>query len=171
MASDMRSLGGKDADIPSHGLENGGVSDGKHECCYDCDDEKLSLPGVNGKSSLIESHTEGKSSVAICGVCGDHADDLVKEATDSKSRSSHVEVADHDSHLAGRKGSCMAAADLPHESEIEQAGGTLEGLFFFNDEEEDDSDWEPTNHLAVNRWFCLNCTMPNMAEIAYCLVR
>jgi histone deacetylase 6 len=147
MASGMKPLGGKEADIPC-------------QCRYD--DGKLTLPGVNGNASLIESHAEGKSY---------HADDLVEEVKVSKPRSAPVEIADHDSRMDVKKGSCMAADDLPQESEIEQPGGTLEDLFFFNDEEEDDSDWEPTTHLAVNRWFCLNCTMQNMAETTFCFVR
>jgi histone deacetylase 6 len=152
MASGMKPLGGKEADIPC-------------QCRYG--DGKLTLPGVNGNASLIESHAEGKSY---------HADDLVEEVKVSKPRSAPVEIADHDSRMDVKKGSCMAADDLPQESEIEQPGGTLEDLFFFNDEEEDDSDWEPTTHLptthlAVNRWFCLNCTMQNMAETTFCFVR
>jgi len=56
----------------------------------------------------------------------------------------------------------MAADDLPQEAEIEQAGDTLDDMLFFNKEEEDDSDWESTTRLAINRCFFLNNTMPNM---------
>ena len=56
----------------------------------------------------------------------------------------------------------MAADDLPQEAEIEQAGDTLDDILVFNKEEEDDSDWESTTRLAINRCFFLNYTMPNM---------
>ncbi|KAK3124510.1 hypothetical protein QOZ80_7BG0587590 [Eleusine coracana subsp. coracana] len=172
MASDMNPHGGKKASMASHGLENSGVSDqashGKCQCCCGGD----GTPSLPGNSSLVGSHTEGKSSIEICGVCSfdsDHADDLVEEVRSSKSRSSHVEIADNNSCLDVKKESCLAADNLPQESEIEQAGGTLEDLFFFSEDEEDDSDWEPTSRLAVNRWFCLNCTWPNIDEITFCM--
>ncbi|GJN10196.1 hypothetical protein PR202_ga28270 [Eleusine coracana subsp. coracana] len=68
--------------MASHGLENSGVSDqashGKCQCCCGGD----GTPSLPGNSSLVGSHTEGKSSIEICGVCSfdsDHADDLVEE--------------------------------------------------------------------------------------------
>ncbi|XP_062189050.1 histone deacetylase 15 isoform X2 [Phragmites australis] len=174
MASDMRPLSGKKVEIPSRGLENCVVSDQAcHGKCESCDgDGKSSCAGANAISSLIESHNEGKASKENSGACSfncDHADAIVEEVRRSIARSGHVESADRDVCLDGKSGSCMAGDDLPQESEREQAGGTVDDLFFFNDEEEDDSDWEPTTHLVVNRWFCLNCTVPNMDELAYCL--
>ncbi|TVU41527.1 hypothetical protein EJB05_15055, partial [Eragrostis curvula] len=156
MASDMRPLGGKKVEMPSHGLEKCGVSDQAcHGKCQSCDgDGKPSLAGVNVNSPLIESHTEVKAS---------------KENGGAHSFDVDVEIADHECCLDGNMGSCMAGDDLPQGSDIEQAGGTLEDLFFLNEEEEDDSDWEPTSRHVMNRWFCLNCTMPNMDGLSHCL--
>ncbi|KAL6647008.1 hypothetical protein ACP70R_014445 [Stipagrostis hirtigluma subsp. patula] len=171
MASDMKPPAGKKGEIPSRGLENCGVSDQPcHDKCQSSDaDGKLSCAGANGISSLIERMTSKEN----CGACSsncDQSDTSLEEANDSLARSGHVEDAYHDGCLLGKNGSCMTSDDLPHESEREQAGGTLEDLFLFNDEEEDDSDWEPAaTRLVVNRWFCLNCTMPNMDEITHCL--
>lgn len=35
-------------------------------------------------------------------------------------------------------------------------------------DEEDDSDWEPINHLVIKKWFCGNCTMPNFDDVGHC---
>ncbi|KAI0527013.1 hypothetical protein KFK09_002609 [Dendrobium nobile] len=35
-------------------------------------------------------------------------------------------------------------------------------------DEEDDSDWEPVNHLVFKKWFCSNCTMPNFDDVYHC---
>lgn len=43
----------------------------------------------------------------------------------------------------------------------------------FGDDEDDDSDWEPSAlpaHSAVEipKWFCLNCTMLNIGDDSHC---
>ncbi|KAK3189930.1 hypothetical protein Dsin_029491 [Dipteronia sinensis] len=41
----------------------------------------------------------------------------------------------------------------------------------FDDEDEDDSDWEPMQkHVEIKKWFCTNCTMVNLddVDIVYC---
>ncbi|OEL34404.1 Histone deacetylase 15 [Dichanthelium oligosanthes] len=174
MASDMKPLNGQKGETPSHVVENCGVSDQAcHGKCQNCgSDVKPFCAEVNAISSLIGSHTDGKASKENCGVCGFvdvRTDALVEGIKGSVARSGHVESADPDGCLTVENGSCMAVDDLQQEFEIEQAGGTLEDLFFSDDEEEDDSDWEPAGSLVVNRWFCLNCTMPNVDEITYCL--
>ncbi|PKU64419.1 histone deacetylase 15 [Dendrobium catenatum] len=56
----------------------------------------------------------------------------------------------------------------------EQRGNTLCDLHhqenYGDDEydEEDDSDWEPVNHLVFKKWFCSNCTMPNFDDVYHC---
>lgn len=35
-------------------------------------------------------------------------------------------------------------------------------------DEEDDSDWEPINHLVIKKWFCSNCTMSNFDDVFLC---
>ncbi|CAL5091293.1 unnamed protein product [Urochloa decumbens] len=172
--TDMKPLSDQKDEIPSRAVENCGVSDQAcHGKCQSCDnDVKPFCAEVNGISSLIGSHTDGKALKENCGACSftcDHADALVEDIKGSVARSDHVENADPDGCLTAKNGSCMAVDDLPQEFEREQAGGTLEELFFSNDEEEDDSDWDPTSSLVVNRWFCLNCTMPNVGGVTNCL--
>jgi histone deacetylase 6 len=137
-------------------VENCGVFD--HAChgkCQSCDsDVKPSCGEVNGISSLIGSHTDGKASKENCGAC-----------------TFTYDCADLDGCLIATNGSCMAVDELTQEFEREQAGATLEDLVFSNDEEDDDSDWDPASSLVTNRWFCLNCTMPNVDVVMYCLVR
>ena len=147
MASDMQPLSGHE--IPSRVVENCGVSD--HAChgkCQSCDsDVKPSCAEVNGISLSIGSHTDGKASKETC------------------------DCADPDGCLIATNGSCMAIDELTQEFEREQAGAALEDLVFSNDEEEDDSDWDPASSLVMNRWFCLNCTLPNVDAVMYCLVK
>jgi histone deacetylase 6 len=129
---------------------------------------------VDGVSSLTGGHTDVKASKENCGACSlnnDRADSLEEEVKGSTARIGHVESADPDGCVDVKKESFMAVDDLPQEFEGEQAGATLEDLFFFNGEEEDDSDWEPASRLVENRWFCFNCTMPIVDEITYCMVR
>ncbi|CAN6181344.1 unnamed protein product [Urochloa humidicola] len=170
----MKPLSDQKAEMPSRAVENCGVSDqaclGK---CQSCDsDVKPFCAEVNGISSLIGGHTDGKALKENCGACSctyDHADSLVEDTKGSVARSDHVEGADPDGCLTAKNGSGMTVDDLPQEFEREQAGATLEELFFSNDEEEDDSDWDPASSLVVNRWFCLNCTMPNVDEVTNCM--
>ncbi|CAN6213188.1 unnamed protein product [Urochloa humidicola] len=170
----MKPLSDQKDEIPSHAMENCGVSDqaclGK---CQSCDsDVKPFCAEVNGISSLIGGRTDGKASKENCGACSctyGHADSLVEDIKGSVARSDYVEGADPDGCLTAKNGSGMAVDDLPQEFEREQAGATLEELFFSNDEEEDDSDWDPASSLVVTRWFCLNCTMPNVDEVTNCM--
>nr|CAB3455759.1 unnamed protein product [Digitaria exilis] len=174
MASDMKPRSVQKGEIPSHVVENCGVSDNAcHGKCQSCDsDVKPFCAEVNGISSSIGSHADGKASKENRGACSftsDRADALVEDIKGSVARSGHAESADPDGCLTAKNGSSMAVDDLPQEFEIEQAGATLQDLFFANDEEEDDSDWDPTSSLVLNRWFCLNCTMPNVDDITHCL--
>lgn len=175
MASDMKPRSVQKGEIPSHVVENCGVSEnachGKCQSCYSV--VKPFCAEVNGISSSIGSHADGKASKENRGACSftsDRADALVEDIKGSVARSGHAESADPDGCLTAKNGSSMAVDDLPQEFEIEQAGATLQDLFFANDEEEDDSDWDPTSSLVLNRWFCLNCTMPNVDDITHCLV-
>ncbi|KAF8714153.1 hypothetical protein HU200_028162 [Digitaria exilis] len=174
MASDMKPRSVQKGEIPSHVAENCGVSEnachGKCQSCYS--DVKPFCAEVNGISSSIGSHADGKASKENRGACSftsDRADALVEDIKGSVARSGHAESADPDGCLTAKNGSSMAVDDLPQEFEIEQAGATLQDLFFANDEEEDDSDWDPTSSLVLNRWFCLNCTMPNVDDTTHCL--
>lgn len=175
MASDMRApSSGKRSEVP-HSFSSCICAQAVHGKCPSCDiDVKPFCAGVDGVSSLTGNHTDVKASKENCGACSfnnDHADALEEEVKGSTARIGHVESADPDGCVDVKKGFRMAVDDLPQESEEEQAGATLEDLFFFNGEEEDDSDWEPASRLVVNRWFCLNCTMPNVDEITHCMVR
>ncbi|KAL4346488.1 hypothetical protein GQ457_17G026140 [Hibiscus cannabinus] len=39
----------------------------------------------------------------------------------------------------------------------------------FDDEDEDDSDWEPVQkHIEILKWFCTNCTMVNLGDVLHC---
>lgn len=52
-----------------------------------------------------------------------------------------------------------------------QKGATLQDLFMqdhYDDDEDDDSDWEPVNHFILKKWFCTNCTMPNFDDVCHC---
>ncbi|KAJ1287853.1 hypothetical protein BS78_02G042600 [Paspalum vaginatum] len=170
----MKPLGGKNSETPSRGMENPGVSD---QACYgkcqSCDvDAKQFCAGVSGMSSLTGNRTDVKASKENCGACSfnhDRADAFLEEVKGSVARPGHAESADPDGSVDVKNGSCVAVDDLAQEFEREQAEGTLEDLFFFNDEEEDDSDWEPAARVAVNRWYCLNCTMPNLDDVTYCM--
>lgn len=40
---------------------------------------------------------------------------------------------------------------------------------FFDEDEEDDSDWEPVQkHVELIKWFCVNCTMVNLGDGVVC---
>ncbi|KAG6752956.1 hypothetical protein POTOM_042997 [Populus tomentosa] len=40
---------------------------------------------------------------------------------------------------------------------------------FFDEDEEDDSDWEPVQkHVELIKWFCINCTMVNLGDGVVC---
>ncbi|KAM3254383.1 hypothetical protein ACQJBY_048098 [Aegilops geniculata] len=161
MTSNMRPLNSKKGEVPSHGRENCGVSDQAfHGKCQSCDGVgKPSYPRANGVS-LRESGT--------CSFSCDHANALLVDVPKgSPARPGHIDSADCGQHAKNE--SCMPCNDLQQESDREQAGDTLDDLFFFNDEEDDDIDWEPSARLAENRWFCLNCTMPNLDEVKHCL--
>ncbi|KAM0852262.1 hypothetical protein ACQ4PT_051863 [Festuca glaucescens] len=157
----MRLLNSKKCEVPSHGRQNGG-DQAFHGKCQSCDGvEKPSHSRENGVS-LKEHH-------GTCCFNGDHTDALLVDgAKGSLARSGHIDSAGcgHDGCLHGNNGSCMACDD--QESDREHGGHTLDDLFFFNDEEEDDIDWEPSARLVENRWFCLNCTVPNMDEVTHC---
>lgn len=161
---------GKKTEV-SHNVEKCGVSDQAcHGKCQSCGiDAKPFCAGVNEVSLLTGSHTGVEASKENCGACSfnnDRADALEEEAKVSTARIGHVESADPGGSVGVEKEIFMAVNE---ESEGEQAGATLEDLFFFNGEEDDDSDWEPASRLVVNRWFCLNCTMPNVDKITYCM--
>ncbi|XBH89791.1 hypothetical protein VPH35_081613 [Triticum aestivum] len=165
MTSNMRPLNSKKGEVPSHGRENCGVSDQAfHGKCQSCDGVgKPSYPRANGVS-LKESGT--------CNFSCDHANALLVDGPKgSPARPGHIDSAVCAQHgcLHAKNESCMPCNDLQQESDREQAGDTLDDLFFFNDEEDDDIDWEPSARLAENRWFCLNCTMPNLDEVKHCL--
>lgn len=165
MTSNMRPLNSKKGEVPSDGRENCGVSDQAfHGKCQSCDGVgKPSYPRANGVS-LKESGT--------CNFSCDHANALLVDGPKgSPARPGHIDSADCGQHgcLHAKNESCMPCNDLQQESDREQAGDTLDDLFFFNDEEDDDIDWEPSARLAENRWFCLNCTMPNLDEVKHCL--
>ncbi|XVF09659.1 hypothetical protein REPUB_Repub07fG0113500 [Reevesia pubescens] len=39
----------------------------------------------------------------------------------------------------------------------------------FDDDDEDDSDWEPVQkHIEILKWFCTNCTMVNLDDVVHC---
>ncbi|KAH7549304.1 hypothetical protein JRO89_XS13G0012000 [Xanthoceras sorbifolium] len=39
----------------------------------------------------------------------------------------------------------------------------------FDDDDEDDSDWEPIQkHVEIMKWFCTNCTMVNLDDVVRC---
>lgn len=161
---------GKKTEV-SHSVGKCGVSDQAcHGKCQSCGiDAKPFCAGVNEVSLLTGSHTDVEASKENRGACSlnnDRADALEEEANVSTARIGHVESADPGGSVGVEKEIFMAVNE---ESEGEQAGATLEDLFFFNGEEDDDSDWEPASRLVVNRWFCLNCTMPNVDKITYCM--
>ncbi|CAD6221062.1 unnamed protein product [Miscanthus lutarioriparius] len=174
MASDMRAPSSGKKSETSHGVEKCGVSDQAcHGKCQSCDIDVKPCAGVDGVSSLTGSHIDVKASKENCRACSfnnDRADALEEEVKGSTARIGHVESADPDGCVDVKKESFMAVDDLPQDSEGEQAGATLEDLFFFNGKEEDDSDWEPASRLVENRWFCFNCTMPIVDEITHSMV-
>lgn len=51
---------------------------------------------------------------------------------------------------------------------------TLEDMYnarYNFDEDDDDSDWEPSEkQIEVPRWFCVNCTMVNVEDVSNCEV-
>ncbi|XP_066396762.1 histone deacetylase 15 isoform X5 [Miscanthus floridulus] len=139
MASDMRAPSSGKKSEISHGVEKCGVSD---QACHG----KCQSCGTDVKPFC--AGVDGVSSLT-----GGHTD--VKASKENC-------------------GACSLnndRADSLEEEEFEgeQAGATLEDLFFFNGEEEDDSDWEPASRLVENRWFCFNCTMPIVDEITHCM--
>ncbi|KAJ6796528.1 histone deacetylase 15-like isoform X2 [Iris pallida] len=80
--------------------------------------------------------------------------------------------ADRSSCLHGEHGGCEAAnaTDLQQYLRL-QKGSTFQDLYLqehYDDEDNDDSDWEPVNHLMIRKWFCTNCTMPNFNDVCHC---
>uniref|UniRef100_A0A0E0Q4F1 histone deacetylase n=1 Tax=Oryza rufipogon TaxID=4529 RepID=A0A0E0Q4F1_ORYRU len=166
MASDMRSLNSQKG-------QSCGVSDQAcHSKSKSGNDGKPSHAKANGVSSLSGSHNDEKilkENSGACNLNSDHANPLSVDGTKvSTARSELIDSSGHDGCLHVKNESCMACDDLLQESDKEQPGGTLEDLFSFNDEEDDDSDWEPSARLALSRWFCLNCTVPNMEGFTHC---
>jgi histone deacetylase 6 len=169
MASDMRSLNSQKG-------QSCGVSDQAcHSKSKSGNDGKPSHAKENGVSSLSGSHNDEKilkENSGACNLNSDHANPLSVDGTKvSTARSELIDSSGHDGCLHVKNESCMACDDLLQESDKEQPGGTLEDLFSFNDEEDDDSDWEPSARLALSRWFCLNCTVPNMEGFTHCQVK
>ncbi|KAL5197252.1 hypothetical protein ABZP36_000764 [Zizania latifolia] len=167
MASDMKPLNSQKG-------EKCGVSD---QACHSkrkiSDNDGKPRAKANGVSSISRSHTDVKVSKENSGACNlnsDHANPLSVDGTKvSTARSELIDSSDNDDGcLHVKNESCMACDDLLEDSNKEQHGGTLEDLFSFNDEEDDDSDWEPSAPLALNRWFCLICTVPNTDEFTHC---
>jgi histone deacetylase 6 len=161
---DMRPLNSKKCEAPSHTCQNYG-DQAFHGKCQSCD-------GVGKPSHSRENGVSLKEHSGKCDFNCDHADALLVDGVKgSPARSGHVDSAccDHDGFLDEKNGSCMACDD--QESDREQGGHTLDDLFLFNDEEDDDIDWEPSARLVENRWFCLNCTVPNLDEVTHCQVK
>uniref|UniRef100_A0ACD5UYU6 Uncharacterized protein n=2 Tax=Avena sativa TaxID=4498 RepID=A0ACD5UYU6_AVESA len=161
MASDIRPLNSKKREVPSHGRQNCG-DQAFHGKCQSCD-------GVGKPSHSRENVISLKEDCGTCSFNSDHADALLVDgAKCSLARSGHIDSAGCGDNgcLHGKNGSCMAFDD--QESDREQGGHTLDDLFFFNDEDEDDIDWEPAAPVVENRWFCLNCTVPNLDEVTHC---
>ena len=49
---------------------------------------------------------------------------------------------------------------------------TLEDIYnkeYNFDDDDDDSDWDPLEkNIEVLKWFCVNCTMVNFADVVHC---
>ncbi|CAN6717561.1 unnamed protein product [Malus baccata var. baccata] len=63
-----------------------------------------------------------------------------------------------------------APTDVLSKKAAEQMEMTLEDMYNQDlDDEDDDSDWDPfQQHVEVMKWFCTNCTMPNLGDIDHC---
>uniref|UniRef100_A0A5B7BQT2 histone deacetylase n=1 Tax=Davidia involucrata TaxID=16924 RepID=A0A5B7BQT2_DAVIN len=82
----------------------------------------------------------------------------------------------------GNPGSVGISADSCHDGENfgqekkkarQQKDMTLQDMYNnhdnFDDDDDDDSDWEPSQrHVAVVKWFCINCTMVNLDDVLHC---
>ncbi|XP_020577070.1 histone deacetylase 15 [Phalaenopsis equestris] len=68
----------------------------------------------------------------------------------------------------------VSAAQSFEKHNREQKGNAFCDLHYLENygddeyDEEDDSDWEPINHLVIKKWFCGNCTMPNFDDVCHC---
>lgn len=87
----------------------------------------------------------------------------------------HVENADENACSHCENESCKACGAVqPQDYRRTQKGNSansLQDLFLqdnYDDGEDDDSDWEPVNHLLIKKWFCYNCTMPNFDDVFHC---
>lgn len=66
-----------------------------------------------------------------------------------------------------------ATCDVAHlqQNLTRHEGNSLQDLCMqdhYDDEDEDDSDWEPVNHFYIKKWFCTNCTLPNFDDVSHC---
>ena len=65
--------------------------------------------------------------------------------------------------------------DRRQRSSGEHTGSTLQDLSNmveqYEDEDDEDSDWEPVMRMTCEKWFCVNCTMANFEDGSHCEVR
>lgn len=62
-------------------------------------------------------------------------------------------------------------SDAVQQDQRLQKGTTFQDLYMqghYDDEDDDDSDWEPVNQFILKKWFCTNCTMPNFDDVCHC---
>ncbi|XP_077245745.1 histone deacetylase 15-like isoform X2 [Tasmannia lanceolata] len=61
----------------------------------------------------------------------------------------------------------------PYKCQRQNNDRSLQDIFelqeLFDDEDDDDSDWEPSqNGIISKKWFCTNCIMPNFEDVLHC---
>ncbi|XP_074574248.1 histone deacetylase 15-like isoform X2 [Curcuma longa] len=88
----------------------------------------------------------------------------VRSVTNTSEKACLNEEHDYcDAHCSGHLQQCMK-----HEK-----NSTLEELYLqeeYDEDDEDDSDWEPVSPFLIRKWFCTNCTMPNFDDVCHCEV-
>ncbi|XP_073006215.1 histone deacetylase 15-like isoform X2 [Typha latifolia] len=145
-------------------------------CPYECN-KRSSPDGINGtlypnernlEERLLEEKNDGH-----CNPSTIHSDIAsTYETCNSAPNLRSIGNADENACLHDKNESCKACECVqPQNCQRTHNGSTLEDLYLqdvYDDEDDEDSDWEPVNHFVIKKWFCSNCTMSNFYDVSHC---
>uniref|UniRef100_A0A1D1Z292 histone deacetylase n=1 Tax=Anthurium amnicola TaxID=1678845 RepID=A0A1D1Z292_9ARAE len=121
---------------------------------------------------MVMANGDGWASVSLAVAGSSHivSEGSIADKDCTGNRRSAKDADEKPTCLDGDHESCSVA--LPQKVLAKQRGSTLLDLSNmeeqYDDEDDDDSDWEPVMHLMSEKWFCTNCTMPNFEGTSYC---
>ncbi|WOL15300.1 histone deacetylase 15 isoform X3 [Canna indica] len=157
------------------------IQQGKSQSTLSCSCEghdKSTSKSINGSTSSREcSHNEnhlGNHSGASLNAKFSQLDGCSGSVVDrSLSEVRTVTNAYEKACLHEEHEGCDACSAQVQKHTKQQRNSTLQDLYFqadYDDDEDDDSDWEPVSPFVIKKWFCTNCTMPNFDDVCHCEV-